>query len=75
MSGAPGRIAREFSAVIPTTRDADPLEVQESTPFKEAVAEVGRAFREVDVAAEARALARQGNDAGRRGLSRWRGQR
>ena len=64
MSGAPGRIAREFSAVIPTTRDADPLMVQESGPFKEAVAEVGRAFREVDVAAEARALARQGNDAG-----------
>jgi NitT/TauT family transport system ATP-binding protein len=58
MSGAPGRIAREFSAVIPATRDADPMEVQESAPFKEAVAEVGRAFREVDVAAEARALAR-----------------
>jgi NitT/TauT family transport system ATP-binding protein len=52
MSGAPGRIAREFSAVIPTTRDADPLEVQESAPFKEAVAEVGQAFREVDLAAE-----------------------
>jgi NitT/TauT family transport system ATP-binding protein len=55
MSGAPGRIAREFSAVIPTTRDADPLEVQESTPFKEAVAEVGEAFREVDREAEAKA--------------------
>ncbi len=52
MCGAPGRIAREFSAVIPTTRDADPMEVQESTPFKEAVAEVGQAFREVDLAAE-----------------------
>jgi NitT/TauT family transport system ATP-binding protein len=53
MSGAPGRIAREFSAVIPATRDADPLEVQESAPFKEAVAEVGQAFREIDTAAEA----------------------
>jgi NitT/TauT family transport system ATP-binding protein len=52
MSGAPGRIAREFSAVIPATRDADPLEVQESAPFKEAVAEVGQAFREIDTAAE-----------------------
>ena len=55
MSGAPGRIAREFSSVIPKTRDADPLEVQESAPFKEAVAEVGQAFREVDAAAEAAA--------------------
>jgi NitT/TauT family transport system ATP-binding protein len=53
MSGAPGRIAREFSAVIPATRDANPLEVQESAPFKEAVAEVGQAFREIDHAAEA----------------------
>jgi NitT/TauT family transport system ATP-binding protein len=53
MKGAPGRIAREFDAVIPITRDADPLEVQESTPFKEAVREVGQAFREVDTAAEA----------------------
>ena len=53
MSGAPGRIAREFSAVIPATRDADPLEVQESAPFKEAVAEVGQAFREIDSGVEA----------------------
>ena len=52
MKGAPGRIAREFDAVIPITRDADPLEVQESTPFKEAVREVGQAFRAVDTAAE-----------------------
>jgi len=58
MSGAPGRIAREFSAVIPTTRDADPLEVQEGAPFKEAVREVGQAFREVDIAADAEAVKR-----------------
>jgi ABC-type nitrate/sulfonate/bicarbonate transport system ATPase subunit len=53
MKGAPGRIAREFDTVIPTTRDADPLEVQESAPFKDAVREVGEAFREIDTAAEA----------------------
>ena len=58
MSGAPGRIAREFSAVIPTTRDADPLEVQEGAPFKEAVREVGQAFREVDIVADAEAVKR-----------------
>ena len=55
MSPAPGRIAREFSAVIPATRDSDPLQVQESTPFKEAVAEVGEAFREIDRGVEAKA--------------------
>jgi ABC-type nitrate/sulfonate/bicarbonate transport system ATPase subunit len=63
MSGAPGRIAREFSGIIPPTRDADPLEVQESTPFKEAVAEVGEAFREVDREAEAAARAKAGTGA------------
>jgi len=60
MSGAPGRIAREFSSVIPKTRDADPMEVQESAPFKEAVAEVGQAFREVDAAADEGAADRTG---------------
>jgi NitT/TauT family transport system ATP-binding protein len=60
MSGAPGRIAREFSSVIPKTRDADPMEVQESAPFKEAVAEVGHAFREVDAAADEGAADRTG---------------
>jgi ABC-type nitrate/sulfonate/bicarbonate transport system ATPase subunit len=60
MSGAPGRIAREFSSVIPKTRDADPMEVQESAPFKEAVAEVGQAFREVDAAADEAAADRTG---------------
>jgi len=48
MSRGPGRIAREFQDVIPPTREADPMEVQETTAFKEAVAEIGRAFREIE---------------------------
>ena len=48
MAAGPGRIAREFKDVIPKTRDADPLAVQETAAFKEAVAEVGKAFREVE---------------------------
>jgi NitT/TauT family transport system ATP-binding protein len=49
MAAGPGRIAREFKDVIPKTREADPLAVQETAAFKEAVAEVGEAFRQVDV--------------------------
>jgi NitT/TauT family transport system ATP-binding protein len=60
MQGAPGRIAREFSSVIPATRDADAMEVQESAAFKDAVAEVGRAFREVDAAADVATADRTG---------------
>ena len=48
MAAGPGRIAREFTEVIPKTRDADPLQVQETPAFKAAVAEVGEAFRKVD---------------------------
>jgi NitT/TauT family transport system ATP-binding protein len=48
MAAGPGRIVRTFDEVIPKTRGADPMEVQESQAFKQAVAEVGRAFREVD---------------------------
>ena len=48
MSPGPGRIAREFTDIIPKTRDADPIVAQQSTQFKEAVAEVGRAFREAE---------------------------
>jgi ABC-type nitrate/sulfonate/bicarbonate transport system ATPase subunit len=51
MGGAPGRIAREFRDIIPPTRDADPLLVQESAAFKRAVAEVGSAFREIEATA------------------------
>jgi NitT/TauT family transport system ATP-binding protein len=49
MAAGPGRIAREFKDVIPKTRDADPIEAQNAPAFKEAVEEVGRAFREVEV--------------------------
>jgi NitT/TauT family transport system ATP-binding protein len=48
MAPTPGRIVRTFEDVIPKTRGVDPMEVQESKPFKDAVAEVARAFREVD---------------------------
>jgi NitT/TauT family transport system ATP-binding protein len=48
MAAAPGRIAREFRDVIPRTRDADPLAVQETAAFKQAVAEVGEAFRQIE---------------------------
>jgi NitT/TauT family transport system ATP-binding protein len=48
MAAGLGRIAREFTDVIPKTRDADPLRVQETAAFKAAVAEVGEAFRKVD---------------------------
>jgi NitT/TauT family transport system ATP-binding protein len=48
MAAGPGRIAREFKDVIPKTRDADPLEVQETPAFKKAVVEVGEAFRQVE---------------------------
>ena len=48
MAAGPGRIAREFKDIIPKTRDADPIAAQAAPGFKEAVAEVGRAFREVE---------------------------
>lgn len=48
MTRAPGRIAAEIRDAIPPTRDVDPLAVQESRAFKEAVAEVARVFREVE---------------------------
>lgn len=48
MSRGPGRIAREFTDVVPPTREADPIRVQETEAFKEAVAEIGRTFREIE---------------------------
>jgi NitT/TauT family transport system ATP-binding protein len=48
MAAGPGRIARQFEDGIPKTRDADPMAVQDSAAFKAAVAEVGKAFREVE---------------------------
>jgi len=47
MTPAPGRIGRTFDDVIPPTRDADPLLVQESRAFKDAVGEVAHAFHEI----------------------------
>ena len=49
MAAGPGRIVRQFEDGIPKTRDTDPLAVQETAAFKAAVAEVGKAFREVEV--------------------------
>jgi NitT/TauT family transport system ATP-binding protein len=51
MAAGPGRIAHEFRDGIPKTRDADPIAAQEAPAFKQAVAEVGRAFREVELQA------------------------
>jgi len=48
MATGPGRIVRQFEDGIPKTRGTDPLAVQETAAFKAAVAEVGRAFREVE---------------------------
>jgi NitT/TauT family transport system ATP-binding protein len=48
MAAGPGRIAHEFKDVIPKTRDSDPIAAQNTTAFKDAVEEVGRAFREVE---------------------------
>jgi NitT/TauT family transport system ATP-binding protein len=48
MAAGPGRIAHEFKDVIPKTRESDPLVVQETAAFKDAVREVGEAFRKVE---------------------------
>ena len=48
MAAGPGRIAQEFKDVIPKTRENDPLAVQETAAFKNAVREVGEAFRKVE---------------------------
>jgi NitT/TauT family transport system ATP-binding protein len=48
MGHAPGRIAAAFEDIIPPTRDADPLLVQEDPHFKEALAEVTAAFSRIE---------------------------
>ena len=48
MAAGPGRIARVFDDIIPPTRYSDPVMVQDSPEFKRVVAEVGRAFTEVE---------------------------
>jgi len=55
MAAAPGRIATVFDEIIPPTRDSDPVMVQEGAAFKQVVAEVGRAFTEVERVARAAA--------------------
>jgi NitT/TauT family transport system ATP-binding protein len=50
MTKAPGTLGKMFQDIIPPTRDSDPLLVQESPEFKEAVGEVTRAFRELEMA-------------------------
>jgi NitT/TauT family transport system ATP-binding protein len=50
MTRAPGTIGKTFHDIIPPTRDADPLLVQESAEFKEAVGEVARAFTALESA-------------------------
>jgi ABC-type nitrate/sulfonate/bicarbonate transport system ATPase subunit len=45
---APGRIGKEFQETIPHTRNEDPITAQESKAFKEVVADVARAFRELE---------------------------
>jgi len=52
MASGPGRIARDFKDVIPKTRDADPIAVQNTPAFKDAVEQVGHAFREVETLAK-----------------------
>lgn len=48
MAAGPGRIVHEFKDAIPKTRESDPLVVQETAAFKNAVREVGEAFRKVE---------------------------
>jgi NitT/TauT family transport system ATP-binding protein len=48
MAAGPGRIAHEFKDTIPKTRGRDPLAAQEAPAFKQAVAEVAEAFRQVE---------------------------
>ena len=45
---APGRVVREYDDLMPPAHDADPIEVQASQPFKDAVSEVVHTFREVE---------------------------
>ncbi len=61
MSPGPGRIAQQFEDVIPKTRDADPIAVQElAASSRTAVEEVGRAFRDAEGRSEGRGLSMAG---------------
>ena len=50
MTRNPGTLGAIFDDVIPPTRDSDPITVQESTAFKEVVAEVAAAFTRLGAA-------------------------
>ena len=52
MAAGPGRIAKEFKDEVPKTRDTDPIAAQNTSAFKEAVEQVGHAFREVETLAK-----------------------
>ena len=52
MGHTPGRIAAVFDDIVPRTRDADPIAVQEETRFKEAVARVTAAFIQLETGAK-----------------------
>jgi len=49
MTRNPGRIGTVFNDVIPPTRGADPMRVQEEAAFKEIVSEVANAFTQLEV--------------------------
>jgi NitT/TauT family transport system ATP-binding protein len=50
MTPAPGRLGKQIVDSIPRTRGEDPLLMQEGRDFKNAVAEVAHAFRELEKA-------------------------
>ena len=50
MTKGPGRIGAVFENVFPPSRDNDPLTVQRSSAFKDAVAQVAHAFRRLESA-------------------------
>ncbi len=53
MTPAPGRIGTTFDDYLPPTHGSDPILIQESAPFREAVAEVARAFHQLEQAGAA----------------------
>jgi NitT/TauT family transport system ATP-binding protein len=48
MTPAPGRLGKQITESIPRTRGEDPLVMQESRAFKDAVAEVAQVFRALE---------------------------
>jgi NitT/TauT family transport system ATP-binding protein len=48
LTHAPGQFGAVFDDILPPPRDGDPITIQESSEFKEIVAEVGQAFSEIE---------------------------